>query len=189
MTAIMKAILYTEYGSPDVLQLKTLEKPIPKDNEILVRVHASTVTSVDSIFRSGKDFAARLFTGLTKPKNPKLGGDFAGEVEAVGKDVKSFKPGDPVFGTTGSEFGTHAEYACVAENGSVALKPTNVNDEETVALCDSFLTALPFLRDEGQVQAGQKVLINGASGAIGTLAVQLAKYFGATVTVFVVAPI
>jgi NADPH:quinone reductase-like Zn-dependent oxidoreductase len=178
----MKAIVYTEYGSPDVLQLKAVEKPAPADNEVLIKIHASTVETTDAIFRQGTDFSARLFTGLFKPKFTIPGGEFAGQVEAVGKDVTRFKIGDPVFGTAGTGFRAHAEYIALPEDNSMVIKPDSLTYEEAAVLHPGALTALPNLRDAGQIQPGQHVLINGASGSIGTSAVQLAKYFGAKVT-------
>ncbi|MDM8532698.1 NAD(P)-dependent alcohol dehydrogenase [Anaerolineales bacterium HSG25] len=177
----MKAVVYTQYGSPDVLQLKEVAKPTPKDNEILIKIRATSVTAVDSTFRKGDDFSARLFTGIMKPKNPTLGSYFAGEVEAVGKDVTRFKVGEQLFGPTEIDFGAHAEYITLSEEAAVVKKPSNVSYQEVAALGEA-LTALPFLRDTGKIKRGDKILINGASGAIGSIAVQLAKYYGAEVT-------
>jgi NADPH:quinone reductase-like Zn-dependent oxidoreductase len=183
----MKAIVYTEYGPPEVLQLKEAAKPVPKENEVLIRVRATTVTAVDCTFRRGKPFMSRLYTGLRKPKNQVLGSEFAGEVEAIGSEVKLFKEGDQVFGTTPG-YGAYKDYLCLPEEGAtLALKPENLTFEQAAA-CDGFLTALPFLRDKGKIQSGsnlperKKVIINGASGSVGSAAVQIAKYFEADVT-------
>lgn len=178
----MRVIEYEKYGNPEVLQLKEVEKPTPKANEVLIRICATTVTATECNFRRGKPFMARLFTGLLKPKLNRLGEELAGVIEAVGHDVKSYKPGDPVFGTAGPGFGANADYLCVPENGVLSLKPENTDYNEAASSVDGFLTALPFLRDTGKIKKGQKVLINGASGSVGSAAVQVARYFGADVT-------
>ena len=184
----MKAILHTKYGPPDELQLKEVDKPIPRDNEVLIRIYATTVTTSDCNVRNltfapkSFRFPARMIFGFRKPKINILGADLAGEIEAVGKDVKQFKEGDQVFGSSGSKLGGHAEYKCMPEDGVLAIKPANMTYEEAAAIPLAGNTALYFIRDLGNVQAGQKILIHGASGAIGTYAVQLAKYYGAEVT-------
>src|SRR5579859_392425 len=174
----MKAILYPTYGSPDVLQFNEVERPTPKDNEILVKMYAASVNPLDWHLMRASPFLVRLGGGLRKPKEPRLGADFAGRVEAVGNNVTQFQPGDEVFGAATGAF---AGYACVAEN-EVALKPANLSFEEAAAVPVAAITALQGLRDKGQVHSGQKVLVNGASGGVGTFAVQIAKSFGAEVT-------
>ena len=178
----MRAIIYSTYGPPEVLQCREIEKPVPGDNEVLIRVYAAALTATDVIFRKGKPFISRTAIGLLKPKYLIPGDALAGEIEAAGKDVKSFKKGDQVYGSTNASFGAHAEYKCLSEQGAVAIKPANMNFEEAAAVCDGALTALPFLRDHANIQSGQTVLINGAAGSIGSFAVQIARYFGAEVT-------
>jgi NADPH:quinone reductase-like Zn-dependent oxidoreductase len=177
----MKEIICTKYGPPEVLRLADVEKPVPRDNEVLIRVHAANVTPADVAFRKGSPFISRFFTGLLKPKFIP-GDEIAGEIEDAGKDVKDFKKGDRVFGSAGTAFGAHAEYISLPEEAALAIKPANVDYGESVAICYAGLTVLPFLRDRANIKSSQKVLINGASGSIGMLAVQLARYYGAKVT-------
>ncbi len=178
----MKAAVYTKYGSPDVLQIKEVEKPAPKENEILLKMEATTVTATETTFRKGKPYFSRLFTGLLKPKITMLGEELSGEVEDTGENVKKFKKGDKIFGTAGPGFGANAEYICIPEKGVLAIKPVNLSYEESAASVDGFLTSLPFLRDKGKIKSGYKVLINGASGSVGSAAVQISKYYEAEVT-------
>jgi NADPH:quinone reductase-like Zn-dependent oxidoreductase len=178
----MKAIVYNKYGPPDVLQLIEIEKPIPKDKQVLVKVHAASLNYGNLVLLKGEPFLARLAFGLTKPKYPIPGGDIAGRIEAVGKDVKQFQPGDEVFGDLSScGWGGFAEYVTVPES-ALALKPANLSFEEAAAVPMAAVTALQALRDKGKIRSGQRVLINGASGGVGTFAVQIAKSFGAEVT-------
>ena len=182
----MKAIVYKRYGSPDVLQLTELPKPAPKDNEILIRTQATTVTAGDWRVRSlampaGFRIISRLVLGVFGPRQPLLGSELAGDVESVGGDVRKFKVGDAVVGFTGASLGCYAEYKCMPEDGGVALKPANLSYDEAAALSSGGTTALSFYR-KGKLQRGEKVLVNGASGGVGTAAVQLARHFGADVT-------
>jgi NADPH:quinone reductase-like Zn-dependent oxidoreductase len=178
----MKAIVYEAYGSPDVLRLEEVQKPLPKDNEVLVKVHAASLNAADWHILIGKPYYLRLMGGLRKPRNHILGDDLAGRIEAVGRNVKQFQPGDEVFGV--SSFGAFAEYRCVPEK-RLAHKPSGVSFEQATTLPIAAITALKAVRDSGRLAAAglqKKVLINGASGGVGTFAVQLARYYGAEVT-------
>ena len=182
----MKAILYERYGAPDVLQLKEVDKPVPKADEVLIRVHATTVTSGDCRVRSlniptGFGLISRLVFGVSKPRKPILGTELAGQIEAVGSEVSKFKVGDRVFAFSGMAMGAHAEYKCMSEHAAVVLTPAYLTDEQAAAMSFGGTTALDFLR-RGNLQFGERVLINGASGSVGTAAVQLARHFGAEVT-------
>jgi len=176
----MKAIVRTQYGPPDVLQFTEVEKPTPKDHEVLIKLHAASVNPLDLFSMRGAPLI-RLIPGLRTPKHQILGCDIAGRVEAVGRHVKQFQPGDEVFGVTGFEGGGFAEYVCAPED-KLALKPANHSFEDAAAVPIAALTALQGLRDKGRIQQGQKVLVDGASGGVGTFAVQIAKSFGAEVT-------
>jgi NADPH:quinone reductase-like Zn-dependent oxidoreductase len=178
----MKAIIYTKYGPPEVVQIKEVEKPIPKDNEVLIKIFATTVNRTDCGFRKPEyPVIIRLVNGLFKPKKKILGSELAGVVEEVGKNVKQFKKGDEVFGLTANYFGAHAEYVCVSEDGAIAAKPVNMSFEESAAVCDGLMLAYNYIK-EIKEPTGKKILIYGASGSIGTAAVQLAKYVGLEVT-------
>ena len=178
----MKAILCTQYGSADLLQLKEVAKPVPADNEVLVKVHAASLTPSDCSFRKADPFMIRFIYGLTRPKFPILGVELSGEIEATGKAVKRFKKGDRVFGMNAATFGAHAEYVCLPEDSPLAVKPANLSYAEASGICDGAPTALTFLKEIAKIRDGQKVLINGASGAVGAYAVQLARHLGAQVT-------
>jgi NADPH:quinone reductase-like Zn-dependent oxidoreductase len=176
----MKAAVYHRYGPPEVVSVVDVPTPAPRGDELLVRVHAARVGSADSVARQGKPYYARAFFGVRRPKFPVLGSDFAGVVEAVGPAVTRYAVGDEVFGALAPRFGAHAEYVCLSEQAAVAPKPAGVSHAEAAALVDA--TALCFLRDKASVHSGQTVLVNGASGSVGTSAVQLARHYGATVT-------
>lgn len=177
----MKASINERYGSPEVLHIKDIPKPIPKDNEVLVKVHATTVNRTDCGFRSAEYFIVRMMRGLLKPKNKVLGTEFAGEIEAIGKNVSSFQIGDAVFGLRTFKFGTHSEYVCVKESGSIAHKPTNMSFQEAAAVCDGLMLANNYIK-RIKYKDKAKILINGTTGSIGSAALQLAKYYGAEVT-------
>ena len=177
----MKAAVYTQYGLPEVLHVKMVEKPVPKKNEVLISIKATAVNSGDIRLRKADPFAVRFIFGLVKPKINILGTVFSGEVEAVGEDVKHFKVGDSVFGHTDMNFGAYAEYLCVPDHASIALKPANISHTEAAAIPFGGVTALHFIK-KAMIKTGQKVIVIGASGAVGSAAVQLAKSFGADVT-------
>jgi NADPH:quinone reductase-like Zn-dependent oxidoreductase len=177
----MRAVVHHRYGPPDVLRLEEVERPVPDNDEVLVRIHATTVNRTDSALRAAKPFFSRFITGLRRPRRNVLGTEFAGEVEAVGAAVTEFEVGDHVFGIKAWKFGAHAEFICMRESASLAHKPANMTFAEAAAVCDGAILALGCLRP-ADLQNGQKILIYGASGSIGSAGVQLAKYFGAHVT-------
>lgn len=179
----MKAMVCTRYGSPDVLRLQQVDKPVPREHEVLVKIHAATATTTGLGARTGKPAFARLFSGLTKPKNSILGVEFAGTIAAVGTDVTTFAVGDPVFGMTGATTpGAYAAYKCMPEDGAMLSLPDNISYDDAAAIVEGGLTAVNFLHNRADVQPGQKVLIYGASGSVGTASIQVAKYLGADVT-------
>jgi len=182
MNQTMKAIVATMYGSPEVLQLQEIKRPVPKANELLVKVMTASATRADAMMRTGKPYIARLFIGLTKPKKAIPGTGFAGFVEQVGKDVTDFEIGDRVFGETAFRFSSNAEYLTISEDGVILSMPENLDFSEAANFCDGHLTSFNFLKEIAKVKSDQKVLINGASGALGTSAIQIAKYMGAQVT-------
>ena len=177
----MKAIIYTQYGPPEVARLAEVEKPVPKDKEVLIKIHATTVNRTDCGFRSAEYFIVRFFSGLFRPRNKVLGCEFAGEVESIGKEVSTFRPGDKVFGFNDTKFGGHAEYMTIAENDAIAIMPEKISYQEAAPITEGAHYALCNLR-AAKLEPGQHILINGATGAIGSAAVQLSKYFGAEVT-------
>jgi NADPH2:quinone reductase len=180
----MKTVVHNRFGSPDVLEVQDVPKPVPRDGEVLIKVHATTVTTADCKMRRGEPLWGRVVIGLLRPRRRfrTLGLELAGEVESIGADVRRFAPGDQVFGFTGFKLGAHAQYKCLPEKASLALKPTTATYAEAAAAVDGPTTALFFLRDRAGVRAGRHVLVNGASGSIGTYAVQIAKHLGAEVT-------
>ncbi|BDS11566.1 NAD(P)-dependent alcohol dehydrogenase [Aureispira anguillae] len=177
----MKAVTFVKYGTPEVLQLESIKKPIPKADEILIKINAIPVTTEDPLLRRGEPYFTRLFLGLTKPKNSVLGAEFSGEIEAIGQNVTLFKIGDKVFGHSGQNLGCYAEYVCVKEKGLLLKRPPNMSAEEVAPVC-TFMAAWNFMVALAEVKHHQKVLINGASGSVGSAAVQIAKTFGANVT-------
>ena len=178
----MKAAITTKYGGPEVFEIQQMAIPQPKGNEVLIRNKATAIARAGAMMRTGKPYIGRLFLGLFKPKNPISGTSFAGIIEKVGKDVQTYKVGDEVYGETTFGFSTNAEYVCVPENGVIDIKPSNISFEEATPAADGALTSIYFLKEMANIQAGQRILINGASGSLGTAAVQLAKHYGAIVT-------
>ncbi len=183
----MKAIVWTAYGSHEVLKYREFEKPFPKNDEVLIKIYASSVTTGDCRLRASKVpmgfwMLTRLAFGITKPRRPIIGMDISGEIELIGKDVELFKKGDKVYGTTGMKLGANAQYTCLSEKSALVKKPNNITHENAVAIIFGGLTAIHFLRNKAKIQKGQKILINGASGAVGVASIQLAKYYGAEIT-------
>lgn len=178
----MRKAMQRRYGSPEVLNVEEVDIPVLGDGELLIRVHATTVTATEAMFRAGKPYATRLFNGLTRPAIATLGEEFAGEVVGLGAGAEQFGVGDRVFGSAGTKFGAASEYICVSESEALVRIPENLGFAEAAASVDGFLTAMPFLRDKGQIHEGQRVLIYGASGSVGSAAVQIAKYYGTEVT-------
>lgn len=177
----MKAVKALKYGKPEVLQIVEVTKPIAKGNEVLIKIKASSVTPTDSASRQGKPFLIRFFTGIFKP-NLIFGSDFAGIIEEIGNDVTRFKVGDEVFGMSGTVASCNAEYICIKENSVIVIKPKNIDFNQAASISDGGLTSLVFLREKAKIKPGQNILINGATGNVGTAAIQLAKYYGAKVT-------
>ena len=177
----MKAIIQSSYGPPDIVRYENTEIPNIQDDEVLIKVHTTTVNRTDCGFRSGKPYIVRLFSGLLKPKQPTLGNEFSGVIDKIGSKVNSYQIGDAVFGITGDDFGAHAQYMRITEDGPFTFKPKNISFEEAGAMCEGFFYALNYFK-EFKVKPGDKILINGASGSIGSSAVQLAKYYGAEIT-------
>jgi len=178
----MKAIVYTKYGPPEVLQLKEVPKPVPRDNEVLIKVHATTVNRTDCGYRKPEyPVIIRLVNGLFKPKKTILGSELAGEIEDIGKEVKTFKRGDQVFGLSTVNFGAHAEYICLPETGSITTKPSNISYNEAAAVCEGLMLAIAYIRKIDFTNE-REILINGATGSIGSACVQLARYYGAEIT-------
>lgn len=178
----MKVVLAESYGGPEVLQIKNVEKPTPKSNEVLIKIKATSITAASTFMREGTPYFGRLFMGLTKPKVKTPGTDLSGVIESVGSEVTHFKPGDQVMAETGLDCGAYAEYICLSSDDLIVIQPENVSPEEATGILDGACTAIAFFTDQVEIKTGQKVLINGASGSIGTAAVQLAKQFGAEVT-------
>ncbi|MFT5725140.1 MAG: NADPH:quinone reductase-like Zn-dependent oxidoreductase [Bacteroidia bacterium] len=178
----MKTVITKSYGGPEVLQIKTLKKPTPKSNEVLIRIHATSITAASTFMREGTPYVGRLFIGLTKPKIKTPGTDLSGVIETVGSEVTNFKAGDKVMAETGLDCGAYAEHICLAFDELIVHQPENVSSVEATGILDGACTALAFFTDQVDIKKGQKVLINGASGSIGTAAIQLAKYYGAEVT-------